>query len=169
MPAVPLAEPPGLATVEAHTQSPINPYFVPDDRMTGALVRAARRGVRVVALVPAQIDHNLVRHASRGGFGPLLLAGVEIYEYTAALLHAKTIVADGVFASIGSVNLDNRSFALNEELNLVLYDRQLAGRLEQVFADDLRHARRLTYEQWKARGLRAQALELLSTPIRRLL
>lgn len=146
-----------------------NPYFVPDDRMSDALIRAARRGVRVVALVPGRIDHNIVRHASRRGFGPLLLAGIEIHEYVPALLHAKTIVVDGLFASIGSVNLDNRSFALNEELNVAVYDRGFAERLERVFAEDLRHARRVTYEQWKARGLRARMLELIAAPVRSLL
>jgi cardiolipin synthase len=133
------------------------------------VLRTVERGVRVAVLVPAVIDHNIVRQASRAQFGELLRAGVEIYEYTPALLHAKTMVIDGVWATIGSTNLDNISFAVNDELNLIVYDRGVAGRLEAVFADDVRVSRRVTYEAWKDRGLRARLLELLALPIRDLL
>jgi cardiolipin synthase len=143
-----------------------NPYFVPDERMTEVLLDAVARGVRIVVLVPGQIDHNLVRQASRAGFGRLLLAGVEIYEYAAALLHAKTMVIDGIWSTIGSTNLDNRSFALNAELNLIVYDRIVAERLERVFVDDLSHARRIRYAEWKSRPLYQRLLELLVLPIR---
>ena len=91
-----------------------NPYFVPDERMQEALLRAVRRGVKVEAVVPGKIDHNLVRQASRGMFGEMLRAGVKLYEYRAGLLHSKTMVVDGILATVGSTNLDNRSFALNE-------------------------------------------------------
>src|SRR5207244_9135775 len=100
-----------------------NPYFVLDEKMTEALLATVGRKVRVVVLVPGAIDHNIVRQASRAQFGRLLKAGVEIYEYTPALLHAKTMVIDGVWATIGSTNLDNRSLALGEELNVIVYDR----------------------------------------------
>ena len=76
-----------------------NPYFLPDERMEEALLAAVRRGVRVVALTPGKIDHNIVRSASRRGFGRLLKGGVEIFEYRAALLHAKTMVVDGAWAT----------------------------------------------------------------------
>src|SRR5207253_2681172 len=111
-----------------------NPYFVVDDAMARALIEAVGRGARVQVLVPGVIDHNLVRQASRGQFGRMLKAGVEIFEYSAGLLHAKTMVIDGVYSTVGSTNLDNRSFALNEELNVVFYNAALARRLEQVFA-----------------------------------
>jgi cardiolipin synthase len=143
-----------------------NPYFVPDQRMTQAFIDAVRRGVRVVVLVPGAIDHNLVRQASRGSYGRLLRAGVEIYEYRAALLHAKTMVVDGVWATVGSTNLDSRSFTLNDELNLVVYDRQVARRLEQVFRDDLAYSERVTYSRWRRRGLVDRMFEWLATPIR---
>jgi cardiolipin synthase A/B len=143
-----------------------NPYFVLDDSMQRALVRAVGRGVRTVVLVPGVIDHNLVRQASRGGLGDMLRAGVKIYEYQAALLHAKTMVIDGVWATVGSTNLDNRSFALNDELNLIVYDAGVAGRLGAVFMDDLQRARALTYEAWASRGLRERVLELLARPLR---
>jgi cardiolipin synthase len=143
-----------------------NPYFVLDDSMQNALVRAVRRGVRTVVLVPGVIDHNLVRQASRGKLGGMLKAGVVIHEYQAALLHAKTMVIDGVWATIGSTNLDNRSFALNDELNLIVYDRGVAQRLEAVFMEDLVRSRALTYQEWAGRGLRERVLELLARPVR---
>jgi cardiolipin synthase len=146
-----------------------NPYFVLDDTMREAVLRTVRRGVRVAVLVPAVIDHNLVRQASRAEFGDLLRAGVEIYEYTPALLHAKTMVIDGVWATIGSTNLDNISFAVNDELNLIVYDRGVAGRLERIFEEDVRASRRVTYEAWKNRGVGARLLEVLVFPIRDLL
>jgi cardiolipin synthase len=143
-----------------------NPYFVPDDAMTETLVDAVKRGVRVVVLVPGAIDHNLVRQASRSGYGELLKAGIEIYEYRAALLHAKTMVIDGVWATVGSTNLDNRSFALNDELNLIVYHAGVARRLEEVFAADLQNASKVDYESWKKRGFMDRVLELLARPLR---
>lgn len=146
-----------------------NPYFVLDDKMAEGLIAAARRRVRVAALVPGVIDHNLVRQASRASFGRLLRAGVEIHEYRAALLHSKTMVIDGVWATVGSANLDNRSFALNDELNIVLYHEGVAARLEQIFADDLRYAQRLTYDDWAHRPLGDRLFELIAAPLRDLL
>ena len=142
-----------------------NPYFLPDDRMEEALLAAAARGVRVVALTPGKIDHNVVRAASRRGFGRLLLGGIEIFEYQAALLHAKTMVVDGVWATVGSTNFDNRSFALNDELNVVLYDRAVVERLAAAFEADLAHARRVTYDAWQNRGLKTKLLERLVVPL----
>jgi cardiolipin synthase len=146
-----------------------NPYFVLDHRMQDAVLRTVRRGVRVAVLVPAVIDHNIVRQASRAQFGELLQAGVEIYEYAPALLHAKTIAIDGVWATIGSTNLDNLSFAVNDELNLFFYDRDVAQQLERIFMDDVQVSRRITYEAWKNRGVGARLLEMLALPIRDLL
>lgn len=146
-----------------------NPYFVPDGAMEQALMGAVTRGVRVVVLVPGQIDHNIVRQASRGKFGKMLKAGVEIHEYRAALLHAKTMVVDGVWATVGSTNLDNRSFALNDELNLVVYDAAFARRLEKVFAEDLTYAAKVDYRAWSRRGVVDRLMELIATPFRPLL
>lgn len=143
-----------------------NPYFLPDGRLEEALIDAAARGVRIVALTPGKIDHNVVRAASRRGFGRLMRAGIEIHEYQAALLHAKTMLVDGVWATVGSTNFDNRSFALNEELNVVIYEPGAIARLAAAFDADLRHARRVTYEAWENRGLRAKLLELFVLPVR---
>ena len=146
-----------------------NPYFVIDEPMRDALLNARRRNVRVMVLVPGAIDHNIVRQASRRQFGKLLRAGIEIYEYVPALLHSKTMVIDGVWATIGSTNLDNRSFAANDELNVIVYNRDVAQRLERVFVDDLAQSRRVTLEDWKNRGITAKLLETLALPIRDLL
>jgi cardiolipin synthase len=142
-----------------------NPYFIPDDRMTEALLDAAARKVRVTVLVPGKIDFKITYRASRRHYGRMLLGGIQIYEYSPALLHSKTMVVDGVWATIGSTNFDNRSFALNEELNLTLYDRPLAQSLEAIFAEDLRHSRQITYEEWDARGLKEKFFELFSFPV----
>jgi cardiolipin synthase len=143
-----------------------NPYFVPDDTMITTLVAAAERGVEVKLLIPGAIDHNLVRQASRSELGRLLKSGVEIYEYRPALLHAKTMVVDGIWATVGSTNLDHRSFSLNEELNVAIYDTTTAQRLERVFDDDLRLSRRVVYGDWNHRGFTSRFLELLAFPLK---
>jgi cardiolipin synthase len=143
-----------------------NPYFVPDEKMVETLIQARRRGVRVVLLLPGAIDHNLVRQASRGGFGRLLKEGIEIHEYKPAMLHAKTMVIDSMWATVGSTNLDRRSFALNEELNLVIYDAGVARRLEQVFEKDLSESGVVTYKRWASRGLMSRVLEFRAVPVR---
>ena len=143
-----------------------NPYFLPDERMQEALLEAVKRGVSVVVLTPGKIDHKLVYWASRRGFEPLLLGGIQIHEYQAALMHAKTMVVDGIWAHVGTTNLDNRSFALNEEINLIAYDRAVAGELEKAFTGDLKHSKKLTYEDWKARPWREKFLELFTIPLK---
>lgn len=143
-----------------------NPYFLPDEKMMETLVETARRGVKVTLLLPGAIDHNLVRQASRSELGKLLLAGIEIYEYSPAMLHAKTMVVDSRWATVGSTNLDRRSFALNDEINLVVYNHGVAQRLERVFKDDLSRSKQVTYEGWKDRGFFSRFLEWLTIPVR---
>ncbi|MGB7946093.1 MAG: cardiolipin synthase [Candidatus Binatia bacterium] len=143
-----------------------NPYFIPDDRMIQALLEAAARGVEVIVLVPGKIDHQITYRASRQNYGRMLLGGIRIFEYTPALLHAKTMVIDSVWATVGSTNFDNRSFALNEELNLTVYNAGLARRLEEAFTEDLRYARKITYEEWNSRGIGERVLEWFSFPIK---
>jgi len=129
-----------------------NPYFVPDGTMTDAIVRAAKRGVDVSIITAGSADTNLdrlVRQASHAHFGRVLDAGARIYEYGPALLHAKTMVVDGRWVSIGSANLDNRSFALNNELNLAFMDRALAARMTEVFREDLKFTKQVSYDDWK--------------------
>src|SRR5207237_5114184 len=109
-----------------------NPYFIPDKVMTEALVKAVARGVRISVLVPGKIDSQITYTVGRGHYGPLLLGGVQIFEYQVCLLHAKTMVVDGVWATIGSTNFDNRSFALNQEVNLTVHDKAVATRLQEI-------------------------------------
>ena len=146
-----------------------NPYFVLDEKMTDALLAAKERGVQVKVLVPGKIDHHIVRQASRADFGRLLKGGIEIWEYRAALLHAKTLVIDGVWATVGSTNLDNISFAVNDELNVIVYNRTIAQRMEQVFHEDLAHSHQITYAEWDKRSFTERLIELIALPIRDLL
>jgi len=143
-----------------------NPYFIPDKVMTEALVKAAARGVRVAVLTPAKIDSQLTYTVSRSHYGPLLLGGVQIFEYQVCLLHAKTMVVDGVWGTIGSTNFDNRSFALNQELNLTFYDRTVATRLEEIFHEDLKYAKQISYKEWKSRGLYERFVDLIAFPVK---
>ena len=143
-----------------------NPYFIPDEVMTNALLKAVERGVRVVVLVPGKSDSRFTYTASRSQYGKLLLGGVKVFEYQASLMHAKTIVADGVWATIGSTNFDNRSFALNQEINLTVYDKGTAQKLEKIFSDDLTYSKEITYEAWQSRGIFERLFDLFSFPIR---
>jgi cardiolipin synthase len=141
-----------------------NPYVLLDEQMIETLLQAARRGVKVSFLVPAVTDHPLVRHAGRRQFGRLLEAGISIHEYKPALLHAKTMVIDGIWATVGSTNLDYRSFRLNDELNVVAYDTAFAARLEKVFEEDLQYAQRIDLASWRNRGFLGRLFELLAIP-----
>ena len=143
-----------------------NPYFIPDKNMTEVLVAAAKRGVRVAVLTPGKIDSKVAYTASRSSYGPLLLGGIKIFEYQPALLHAKTMVVDGVWGTVGSSNFDNRSFALNQEINLTVYDAPFASRLEEIFEDDLKYSKPISYEEWKSRGLSERLLEFFAFPIK---
>jgi cardiolipin synthase len=135
-------------------------YFVPDDLATEALVAALKRGVRLRIIMPGgNTDSALVRRASRARWGPILEAGAELYEYQPTMYHCKVLVVDGIWTSVGSTNFDNRSFRLNDEANLNVYDREFAARQLKDFEDDLKRARRITYEEWKSRPMREKAWE----------
>ncbi len=127
-------------------------YFVPDEITSEALVSAMKRGVRVRLILPGKHnDTDLVRNASRASWGPLLQAGALIHEYQPTLYHVKLLVVDGVWSSVGSTNFDIRSFQLNDEANLNVYDADFARLQTETFDADLKQARRITYEQWRAR------------------
>jgi cardiolipin synthase len=130
------------------------------------LLKAASRGVRVVVLVPGKIDHLITYRASRANYGRMLLGNIQIFEYTAALMHAKTMVVDGIWVTVGSSNFDNRSFALNEELNLTVHHAGLARRLEEAFEGDLKYSRKITYEEWNSRGIGERIAEYFAFPVK---
>jgi cardiolipin synthase len=135
-------------------------YFVPDDLTVGALVAAMQRGVRLRIITPGPIiDSQTVRGASRAAWGPLLEAGAEISEYQPTMFHCKVFTVDGLLVSVGSTNFDNRSFRLNDEANLNIYDEAFAAGQTAQFEADLRLSKRLTYEAWKDRPLREKAME----------
>ncbi len=128
------------------------PYFVPDDALLTAMRAAALRGVEVVLVVPQHGDHRLSQAAGRSHYGYLLEAGVEIREYRGGLLHAKTLTMDREFAILGSANLDARSFTLNFELALLVYDSDFASQLHYLQAEYIELAERLTASTWGGRG-----------------
>jgi cardiolipin synthase len=129
-----------------------SPYFVPDGSTRRELVRAVKRGVKVRIVTPGKLNnHGMTRRLSRRTYGELLAAGVEIFEYQPAMIHRKALVVDALWCVVGSTNFDNRSFGLNDEVNLAVIDRGLATRLAEVFAGDLAGSVRITYEEWKRR------------------
>lgn len=128
-------------------------YFAPRPALVEALIEAAKRGVDVQILVPGpNIDKELVRKAGQASYSKLLKKGIKIYEYQPTMLHAKTMVVDGVWSTIGSINFDNRSFALNDEANVSIHDSKLAKEMEQQFELDLIHAKKFTRRRWSNRG-----------------
>jgi cardiolipin synthase A/B len=142
-------------------------YFVPDPLIDRALVEARQRGVRVRILVPGHhIDSEVVRLSSKAGWGPLLAAGVEIFEYQPTMMHAKALVVDGELVSVGSTNVDRRSFQLNDEASLNIYDRTFAARMTAVFEADLARAIRYSHEQWEQRPWTEKFMETVVRPIR---
>ncbi|WP_076999079.1 phosphatidylserine/phosphatidylglycerophosphate/cardiolipin synthase family protein [Variovorax sp. KK3] len=129
-------------------------YFVPDDLTVGALVAALRRGVRVRIITPGPIiDSQTVRAASRSAWGPLLEAGAQIHEYQPTMFHVKVFTVDDLLVSVGSTNFDNRSFKLNDEANLNIYDEAFARAQTQQFEKDLSVSKRITFEQWRDRPI----------------
>jgi cardiolipin synthase len=145
-------------------------YFVPDDMAVNALVAAAKRGVKLKIITPnGHIDTETVRAASRARWGPLLEAGAEISEYEPTMFHLKMMIVDGHFVSVGSTNFDNRSFRLNDEANLNVYDDAFARRCEAVFQHDLARSRRIGLAEWRHRPwserLHERAASLLATQL----
>jgi cardiolipin synthase A/B len=145
-----------------------SPYFLPDASARTELVRAIARGVEVKIITPGRhTDHLLTQRSSRRLFGPLLRAGAAIFEYQPAMIHAKSMVVDGCWSVVGSTNFDNRSFGINDEINLVAFDPRLAERLEEDFARDLAQSRRVTYRKWYHRPVFERVHEWLGALLER--
>jgi len=135
-------------------------YFVPRPAFIDALCDAAERGVRVRVLVPGpEIDKAPVRVAGRVSYDQLLDCGVEIHEYQPTMLHAKSMVVDGAWSSVGSVNFDNRSFQLHDEATLCVLSDEFAGRLTEQFERDLERSQRIEPGRWRGRGPLQRASE----------
>ncbi|MBZ5611379.1 MAG: cardiolipin synthase B [Acidobacteriia bacterium] len=143
-----------------------NPYFIPGLLLIEMLARACRRGVKVRLMVAGK--HNdtwWARQNSLRLYGRLLEAGVEIYEFQPTMLHQKTMVVDGVWATVGTANFDNRSFALSEETNVCFHDRALVANLEATFLADLERCDKIELEEWRGRGLWQRVKELFASLI----
>jgi cardiolipin synthase len=137
-----------------------SPYLITDRSTAWSLAEARRRGVRVRMLVEGDItDAKPVKFASRAQYGRLMEQGIEIFEYQPAMMHTKAVIVDGLLSIVGSANFDNRSFELNDELNVVVFDRDLAARLGEDFERDIRHSKRLDLETWRSRPLHIRARE----------
>jgi cardiolipin synthase len=137
-----------------------NAYFVPDELASKALAAAAQRGVRVRIITPGPtIDSEVVRRASRARWGELLAAGVQIAEYQPTMFHVKSMVVDGLMVSVGSTNFDNRSFSLNDEANLNVFDAEFARRQVEIFEEDWKVSRQMTLEMWQQRPWTEKLLE----------
>ena len=147
-----------------------NSYFVPDDDFRRALERAVKRGVDVrVLTVSKKTDVKTTWYAGRYRYEELLSHGVRIYEYQPTMLHSKTIVADGVWSSVGSMNFDNRSLAFNNEANLVVQDTTFGAQMDSIFFDDLRYAKEIKLDEFRKRSAWSKAIELGATLLSRLL
>ncbi|WP_426322653.1 phospholipase D-like domain-containing protein [Pseudoduganella sp. R-43] len=137
-------------------------YFVPDDQTLEALTDAARRGVDVQLVLPSVSDSGLVFHAGRAFYQPLLEAGVKIYELKLSVLHAKTVVIDGVWSTVGSTNLDRRSFLHNSEVNVIVMGDVFGLEMEKAFKEDLHNSREITLVEWNKRPISTRLKEWLA-------
>jgi cardiolipin synthase len=127
-------------------------YFIPGDLVQNALQAAMKRGVKLRIIVPGEhIDSHIVMDASQDEWGEVLAAGGRIYRFQPAMFHSKMMIVDGYLTMIGSANFDERSFKLNDEANLNVYDADFAARMTQVFEQDLAQSRDVTLEQWRNR------------------
>jgi cardiolipin synthase len=145
-----------------------SPYFLPDSSARRELIRAVGRGVRIRIVVPGRFNnHPIARRASRRRYGELLEAGVEIYEYEPGMIHAKIMIVDGEWCVVGSTNFDSRSFDLNDEVNMVVANQDLAARLVVDFDRDRAQSSRVTFAEWRERPLGERALASLGLLLER--
>jgi cardiolipin synthase A/B len=138
-----------------------NPYFLPDPDARKALLEAVKRGVEVRVMIPSTpaTDAKLVSHASHHHYGTLLKGGVRVFDYEQTLLHQKVFTVDHEWASIGSTNFDDRSFEINDEISLVVFDKTIAGELEKTFEADVKNARERHLEEWKKRPVHHKLMD----------
>jgi cardiolipin synthase len=142
-------------------------YFVPAGLTMEELLEACRRGVQVEIIVPgAKTDKPIVRFASRSKWGPLLRAGVKIYEYEPTMYHCKVMIVDDLWVTVGSANFDNRSFRLNDEANLNIFSADFARDQVRIFQLDKQQSNEVSYPEWKQRSLWKKCLEKMLAPCR---
>src|SRR3954447_25636574 len=144
-------------------------YFIPDPDIEESIKQAARRGVDVRLLVPAVSNHVVADWLSRGFYGELLAAGVRIFRFRGAMVHAKTATIDGSWSTVGTANIDRLSMTGNYEINLEIIEPAFAAEMEGIYRTDLSNCVELTAERWEARGLHRKFTELVLAPLRPLL
>ena len=137
-----------------------NAYFVPDKQLLAALDNAAARGVDVRLLLPSKTDSDMVFYASHSFYNELLSKGVKIYERQDAMLHAKTAMIDGVWSTVGSSNLDWRSFLNNQEINAVVLGQGFGTQMQLMFEEDLKQSKQINLEEWRKRSLVLRVKEI---------
>ena len=160
-----------LAAIEASRRSVwlTMAYFAPGDDMITALINAAQRGVDVELVLPGRSDFTLVLQAGRSYYERLLAAGVRIHEMDDAVMHAKTAVIDGVFSTVGSSNMDWRSFVANNEINAIVLGREFGQQLETVFLRDRADSRAIELDAWRQRDVGDRVMEQVGRLAERLL
>jgi len=160
-----------LSIASAHkTLYVTNSYFVPDDDFRRLLKRMAKRGVDVrILTVSANTDVKTTWYAGRYWYEDLLGAGVKIYEYQPTMIHSKTLVVDGLWSSVGSMNFDNRSLAFNNESNLVVLDRRFGAEMDSIFFNDLQHSKEIALAEFRRRSAWERLLEVGAVVLSRLL
>jgi cardiolipin synthase len=139
-----------------------NAYFAPDSQTVEALTDAAKRGVDVKIILPGTTDSSLAQFAGEYFYSGLLKSGVKLYKRRNVLLHAKTLVIDGVWSTVGSTNMDFWSFSSNDEVNSVILSREFAITMEEMFARDLAESDQVRWEEWKKRPLSLKVREWFS-------
>jgi cardiolipin synthase len=146
-----------------------NAYFIPDAKIYRALVHAAQRGVDVKLILPGKTDVQVVKYASRYLYKRYMRHGIKIYEYSESILHAKTALIDGIWTTVGSSNIDRRSFKKNLELNIVILDQAFGEKMEDVFLNDLKKSKHITSNHFEKRSVFHFMLEWLCYRFRNLL
>lgn len=144
-------------------------YFIPDQDFVDALTTAARRGVDVKILLPRTSNHVVADWISRGYFGQLLEAGVQIHRFEGAMVHAKTATIDGKWSTVGTANIDRLSMTGNYEINVEFIDPEMAKVMEAIFLSDLEQCSHLSPRDWNARGIHRRFTEAVLNPLRHLL
>ncbi len=144
-------------------------YFIPDTDFVEAIAHAARRGCDVRLLLPATSNHVVADWLSRGYYGELLAAGVRIFQFQGAMVHAKTSTIDGRWSTVGTANIDRLSMTGNYEINVEFIDPAMAEQMERIFETDLTNCVELTADRWEARGLHRRFTEAVLAPLRPLL
>jgi cardiolipin synthase len=139
-----------------------NAYFVPDHQTVRALADAAKRGVDVKIILPGTTDVSMAQSAGEYFYSGLLKSGVKLYKRRNALLHAKTLVIDGIWSTVGSTNMDFWSFSSNDEVNAVILSREFAAEMEKMFARDIAESDQVRWEEWKKRPLSLKVKEWFS-------